>query len=623
MNFRSQLAWRGIVASSPRLLCVLLLSVGCHAEDPVHVDLRPMEGKSDIASFDVPLALPAGTEAEPGQAKIRVRSSTGLTLTISMPAASPQPEAGESPALSAAETRFQIHVSRGEVVWQSLALASPKLIVDDEGTNAVEYDIVIANLAPLAKSVQLKISGATKVQPKMDVIFNQPDCDDGCTDKSGGLRQAILDSLSWTQKSVEVAVYGVGDPAIVQSLCDLAKGGAEVRVLADDKSLESENVRGYYDALYGEAGLTSCGAQVEAIQSNGLMHHKFIVIDRDSPRSRLIVGSTNLTEFGLEKNHNHMFFIDKQPELVAAYLAEFQQLFDHCRGDHLNNDGEPCNECSKTCTRNLSSEGPFFSEDTSSVSVYFAPSDDPLGVLRGPAKDLKRTEVPEECKTSQTCICRTSGSQYLCSYCGGTSPKEPTLAPDQQTWGLIGRAKRRALVTIYAGTDQCFALALSNAQNRGVTTAAIWDKVNSTNVYNRDDYLCAQDVPVFVSNWSNNSPLVRNHNKTMVIDDLVFDGSLNFSSAGQTINNESVLVIDNAVIADRFATYIDEEIALLGRLGVTALAAPACACGDLIDNDGDGLFDGDDPDCDGAQPSPQPEPDPQPDPQPDPGESDE
>ena len=47
------------------------------------------------------------------------------------------------------------------------------------------------------------------------------------------------------------------------------------------------------------------------------------------------------------------------------------------------------------------------------------------------------------------------------------------------------------------------------------------------------------------------------HAKVTVVDDVVFTGSFNLSRSGER-NAENVLEIDDAELADRLATYIDE-----------------------------------------------------------------
>jgi phosphatidylserine/phosphatidylglycerophosphate/cardiolipin synthase-like enzyme len=114
----------------------------------------------------------------------------------------------------------------------------------------------------------------------------------------------------------------------------------------------------------------------------------------------------------------------------------------------------------------------------------------------------------------------------------------------------------------------------------------------------RHVYLCAEGVPTYVSNWSDYSFWARNHNKTVVVDDVVFDGSLNLSASATHKNNEGVVILHDQEIAERFTQYIDDEQALLESRGVQAEDPESCRCLDAVDNDGDGAQDALDGDCD-------------------------
>jgi len=300
----------------------------------------------------------------------------------------------------------------------------------------------------------------------------------------------------------------------------------------------------------------------------------------------LVTGSTNLTTAGLERNHNHMLFIRGASDLMDSFQAEMDQLLRHCASERL--DRRRCGECTPSCVEDRSAEGPFMVGDTE-TRIYFSPSDDPLRVLRGDVLTVRMDTPDPSCGAEDPdCICRVSGSRYSCDYC----------ARGDGGYGLSGRASSRVLMSMYSSTDQCFALGLARAAERGVEVTTIWDFVKAGSRYSRDDFACGQGVTTYISNWGGGSAQVRNHNKTVVLDDLVFDGSMNLSASGVRNNNENSLLLRGGGVADDFASYITDEVALLEASGVVPQDADTCRCRDLVDNDGDGLFDADDPDCD-------------------------
>jgi hypothetical protein len=321
-----------------------------------------------------------------------------------------------------------------------------------------------------------------------------------------------------------------------------------------------------------------------------------------------------------------MLWIYGAPEIINAYQAEFDQLFNHCRRE-----GSTCTECTPSCMQELSENGPW-KVGEAEVEAYFAPftrkrPHDAMEVLRGKAKEVSKEAPDPACNSPEAnCVCRQSGKKYLCSYC----------AQDERGWGLLGQAKRRVLMTMYASTDQCFALGFGRAAQAGLETLSIWNQTEAGSIYTRDDFVCGMGVPVYVSNWgpiadacyggptaeswailctkkkkcsgeftpekwdklcAGNS-LIRNHNKTVVLDDIIFDGSMNISASGINQNNENSLVIRSPALARQFVDYIQSEKTLLEHRGVLQAEPQTCLCNDLVDNDGDGLFDTDDPDCD-------------------------
>lgn len=473
---------------------------------------------------------------------------------------------------------------------------APHLVVPGERTgpesgDCVPYTVRALHWGEGERTGILDMDSRERPDAGAVVVFNQPDCDDGCLDPTGGLRAALLDAIQGATQTIDMAIYGLDDPPLVDALCAAVADGVEVRVVADDGSEEPASTRSYYEALFGPDGLAGCGAQVEAVRSSGLMHHKVLVVDRGTPDAVLVTGSVNFTTAGLEKNHNHAVFLRGFPDLLDAYAAELAQLLRHCASERLDGEEERCMECTPACVEDVSPEGPFTAGDLE-VGAYFAPADDPLRLLRGQTVTRRRSEPDPDCTGEDaSCLCRISGSAWSCDYC----------AQGDDGWGLVGDANERLYVNTYSMTDQCLALGVARAARRGVEVLTVWDMVLAASVYSRDDYLCAMGVPTWISDWSGGNPLVRNHSKTVVVDDAVFDGSMNLSGNGGATNNENVLWIRGAEMADAFASYVESEVALLQRLGVTLPDPELCRCGDLVDNDGDGSADAADGDCDAGE----------------------
>jgi len=458
----------------------------------------------------------------------------------------------------------------------------------------LRYELSLLNWGSHIAHGILRVQTEVPEEPAVEMAFNSPDCDDGCSDPAGDLRDRLVSVIREAKRSLDVAIYGLDDIRVLGALCDAAARGVVVRAVTDETSEDPNDSRSYHPALFSTAGgLAGCGARVEAVRSYGLMHDKFLIIDRGTEDAVLVTGSANFTVAGFELNHNHLLFLRGVPGLVDAFQAEMDQLLRHCASDRLDGREARCAECSPACTEDRTPIGPWPLSD-GQVEAYFSPSDDPLRALRGESREVKLPEPDPACLgPDATCACRPSGRRWSCSHC----------AEGDDGWGLVGDATERIAMTMYSATDACFALGLARAARRGVEVLTVWDFVKAGSPYSLDDWLCAEGIPTYITNWGNGSAQVRNHNKIIVIDDMVFDGSMNVGASGADENNENSLVIRSPSVAQALADYIASEAALLERSGVSPQDPDACRCRDLVDNDGDGRTDGEDVDCD-SEPSP-------------------
>jgi phosphatidylserine/phosphatidylglycerophosphate/cardiolipin synthase-like enzyme len=535
-----------------------------------------MAGKADeVVEVRVPFEVGPSVDGIPGATKMTFRTWGQLRVTTDQDR-------------ERSWERLQLVAQDGEYRRRSWRGRSPYVTVSaSRAEGGVEYTLTVLNWGDVTAYGALNVATEPPPEAGIEVVHNSPDCH-GCDDPAGELRDAIVGVIQGAEESIEVAVYGLDDPTIIDALCNASEDGVDVTLVTDETSEDAEDSRSYYDAFSGEAGLVSCGARVDFVRSYGLMHHKFVVVDRDSDSPVLLTGSTNFTRAGLEENHNHVVIIRGVPELIDRYTGELGQFYRHCATERLE-ERSRCSECSPACTEDRSPNGAVALPGGSSVEALFAPRDDALRALRGEASSVRRNDPDPACNApGADCVCRVSGSRYVCEYC----------AQGEDGYGLLDEARERIWMTMYSATDSCFALGVVRAAERGVSVRTVWDFVKSGSKYSRDDYLCGAGIETWITNWGNGSAQVRNHNKSIVVDDVLFTGSMNLSASGAAENNENTLIIRDDATADSFATFIGEEIELLQELGVAQRDPAECLCNDIVDNDGDGLIDEDDADCD-------------------------
>ena len=209
-------------------------------------------------------------------------------------------------------------------------------------------------------------------------------------------------------------------------------------------------------------------------------------------------------------------------------------------------------------------------------------------------------------------------------------------AADNAVVPLVNAATQTLDIAMFYFTSQPIADAILAARARGVTVRMIIDATGAANAYSKHGLLCASGISVKTENWGGKS-----HSKWAVADAAlpsaaVVFGSMNWTSSGDTQNDENTLYVQNAGMAAAFAAEFSRQWADLAAVpvctavsaegadssvctpgndchvcssgsccdgvdndhdGKTDLQEEACACADGIDNDGDGYIDGADFDC--------------------------
>jgi len=176
------------------------------------------------------------------------------------------------------------------------------------------------------------------------VYFSDPG---GPTSKTlrGGPDRSLATAIRQARASVDVAVYQLDLWSLRDALIDAHRRGIAVRMVTDSDNLDEAEVQ-----QMKEAGIPVLGDRRE-----GLMHNKFVVIDRQE----VWTGSMNFTINDVYRNDNNLVRF-RSAQLAQDYTAEFEEMFVE---DHFG-PGLPAN----TPHPSVSLEG-------SLVEVFFSPDD--------------------------------------------------------------------------------------------------------------------------------------------------------------------------------------------------------------------------------------------------------
>jgi len=176
--------------------------------------------------------------------------------------------------------------------------------------------------------------------------------------QANGLDQAVLELIDSAQVSLNIALYHLSLPAVVQALERACHRGVTIRLI-----LEAEQPR--------PQGLSNC-IQLKRDRNPRSMHHKFMIVDQHT----VWIGSANWTESSFYFDANNAIAI--QSEAVAqAFLSEFHEMYSEDRFG--------------SAKRDTNEER--FRVHGSWLEAYFSPSDRPrvrlLELLRSAKQSIR------------------------------------------------------------------------------------------------------------------------------------------------------------------------------------------------------------------------------------------
>ncbi|MBN2388913.1 MAG: DUF1669 domain-containing protein [Anaerolineales bacterium] len=163
--------------------------------------------------------------------------------------------------------------------------------------------------------LELEVDGLTpSPQPVTDriaVYFTDPRAP-GAQFYEGGPDEVLAAAIDSARLSVDVAVYNLTLWSVRDALLRAHRRGVVVRVVTESDNLDNAEIQ----------DLIASGIPVVGDRREGLMHHKFVVIDR----SQVWTGSLNLSVGGTYRDHNNLVHI-LSSEVAWDYTVEFEEMF--------------------------------------------------------------------------------------------------------------------------------------------------------------------------------------------------------------------------------------------------------------------------------------------------------
>ncbi len=162
---------------------------------------------------------------------------------------------------------------------------------------------------------------------------------------TGGVDGPLVEAIDAARLSIDVAAYSLTLNSVRNALTRAHDRGVTVRVVMESTNMDRSDPQRLI-----EAGIPIVGDNQE-----GLMHDKFMVIDR----SEVWMGSMNFTDAGTYDDNNNFFRI-RSTKMAENYTKEFEEMF-------LENKFGP-NVVAQT-------PHPTLTIDDTRVDTYFSPDD--------------------------------------------------------------------------------------------------------------------------------------------------------------------------------------------------------------------------------------------------------
>ena len=163
---------------------------------------------------------------------------------------------------------------------------------------------------------------------------------------------------------------------------------------------------------------------------------------------------------------------------------------------------------------------------------------------------------------------------------------------------LIKEANKSIDISMFFFTHKNVSKELVAAKNKGINVRVIIDATSATNGYSKHQYLRDNGISLKVENWGG-----KMHMKSAIIDKKhLIVGSMNWTSAGESKNDENTLIIKNFKGAPKYQRFYNLMWNSIPDKWLREDPLPeskdsGTSCYDGIDNDFDGKIDTKDQNC--------------------------
>ena len=371
------------------------------------------------------------------------------------------------------------------------------------------------------------------------------------------VKRKIIQSIQAANSSIYISWYSFADMEIAEELL-LASRRVALQI---STSYDNEHSQAW-QYLKRQGRL-----RIFAGNQNGLMHNKYMVIDR----SIVITGSANFS-VDFPKHFNHTVIINSQ-QIAEQYIDDF---IIQSRGYYGS-------------TKDLGVDQLFDNDAASSLFIKKVPLQQTLASAyftpyrhSHPQYKAENSLTTSECSAS----CIQSAKKNYCEEC----PQDACYSTDEQSiiyryqnhekqgqefcqayrnaYNVIlphlAGAKQRIGVLAFSLREKVFLDRLIRAKRRGISVSLYIDysqyRAAGNSLQETFQALQDHDISIYITRRFDRGLM---HHKLILVDqDLLILGSLNYSQSAVTINDENFIVLENA---PHLVAPIEKEIQRIQR----------------------------------------------------------
>jgi len=163
---------------------------------------------------------------------------------------------------------------------------------------------------PVATPIRPAVTSAPSVD-WLQVYFTDP-ANPMAKEYVAGPDEALAAAINSARLSLDAAVYSMNLWSIRDALLDAYHRGVNVRMVMESDNMDSDEVQ----------ELIAAGIPILGDRREGLMHDKFVVIDRQE----VWTGSMNFTTGGAYQDNNNLIRI-RSVKVAQDYTQEFNEMF--------------------------------------------------------------------------------------------------------------------------------------------------------------------------------------------------------------------------------------------------------------------------------------------------------